>query len=667
MMKLLFALLLSFGLFAESSVSTNNFTYPLNTQNVEYNPVISPNGKYIIFQSNRPGGEGGMDFWLSENKNYRDRTGNPIWMEPVNLRDLNTPGFEGPFSVLFDAEGKPAEIYFTSLPGEKEKRQGRKGHNIYFSKRITGTDNWEIPVHLMDVNSDFDDKMPAISPDGKTLVFSSNRPGGFGGFDLWISDRITAPDAKIESWSNPINLGEKINSSSNEIMPYFHYDGLTLFFSSDRKDENHKYSFYKIDFEEIYDKKEESEAEVSTSTEVKRSVKFKDLMKLPKPFNSAMDDEGVSLTHDGLWVYYASNRDGGEGQFDIYRVRVPEELRKPYLFNLNGLVIDGSEDTMIGVSSTIKIYSDKGLVRVITSKRIGGDISRDNPKNFETQLFTNTLYKIEVSAPDFYPTEFSLDLRGTVGAKKSKYVKIVLMPIKTDDDTEKEPEKDITNDKEKEIDKPVSDEPVVEKKSEQIQIILRDLETKKEIAGGSVRLFTEKLKEGILLQKDKTAFLLDKRPEGAFELLGRSPEYQDETLIIKEGELPLNDKKQIDIFLRKLKESEKIYKTLVYFEFNEYKLLDDHKKVIDKIASFLKINTLDTIEVGGHTDNIASKEFNLKLSQKRADTIKAYLVSKGIDEKRIKAVGYWYSQPQAENDSEEGRAKNRRVGFKKLN
>ena len=162
-------------------------------------------------------------------------------------------------------------------------------------------------------------------------------------------------------------------------------------------------------------------------------------------------------------------------------------------------------------------------------------------------------------------------------------------------------------------------------------------------------------------------FILEKRPDKSFELLGKASGYQDETLIIKEGDYNSSGSITIEIFLRKIKDFEKIYSTVVYYEFNEYKLTTEQIKILDKIAAYLKLNALDSIEVGGHTDNVASKDFNLKLSEKRAELVKEYFVSKGIDAKRITTKAYWYSQPEADNNTEEGRAKNRRVNFRKLN
>ena len=653
---------------------TTHFGFPLNTQNVEYNPIISPNGRYIVFQSNRPGGQGGMDFWLSENKNYKDRTGKPVWMEPVNLNELSTMGFDGPFTIQFDEEGRPKEIYFTSIRTETTGKDGFKGLNIYYTHRESSIDKWSVPEHLNDLNSDFDDKMPAISPDGKYLVFASNRPGGFGEFDLWISERTNLASDPNQKWSRPINIGNKVNSKDNEIMPYFHYDNLTLYFSSDRNDEYHKYNFFGIDMDEKYEKETVIEKSSPANTPNKAIV-WKDVYRLPKPFNSTMDDEGISLTHDGIWVYFSSNRDGGEGLFDIYRSRVPEEMRKPYLFDLSGLVLDGSEETMIGIASTIKIYNEKGVVSVITSERIGGDLAKSNPKNFATKLFTNSLYRIEVSAPDFYPTEFSLDLRGSVGFKKSKYVKIVLMPIKKEEEIAPPVKETKPLDKPTDVSKDTKDAPPTkkdepvkdEKKKEGLIVIVRDHKTKKEILNGSVTVFSEKDKNGIVLKNDKEKFVLEQRPDKSFELLGKAPGYQDETLIIKEGEYNSSTSITIEIFLRKIKDFDKIYNTVVYYEFNEFKLTPEQIKLLDKIVAYLKLNAQDLIEIGGHTDNIAGKDFNLKLSEKRAKLVKEYFISKGIETKRITTKAYWYSQPEADNSNEDGRAKNRRVNFRKLN
>lgn len=243
------------------------FYQPLNTQNVEYNPIISPTGRYLVFQSNRPGGDGGMDIWISENLSFPDRMKLPVWSPPKNFRELNTTNFEGMFSILFDEEEKPYELYFTSVRDKtqadpKKNREGYDGLNIYYTKINPRTGLWSIPNHVSEINSHFEDKMPAISPDGCSMVFSSNRPGGMGGFDLWISKRepitqskeINPDKPKIKCrdgvWQKPISIGMSINSKDDEISPNFHWDGLRLYFSSNRDDKNRKFSFYYSEYNE---------------------------------------------------------------------------------------------------------------------------------------------------------------------------------------------------------------------------------------------------------------------------------------------------------------------------------------------------------------------------------------------------------------------------------
>lgn len=612
-----------------------------------------------------------MDLWISENKNYRNRTGTPSWSEPQNFRELNTPDFEGPFSILFDGDGRPSEIYFTSQKSSVSGRDGLKGLNIYYTKNITGKnpslDKWSPPTHILEINSNFDDKMPSISPDGKSLVFSSNRPGGYGGFDLWVSYRDTTQN----KWMNPVNLGSEINSSGNEIMPSFHFDGATIYFSSDRKDENYKFSFYAADLDDETLLSAEDGVERPKNPNKSPSLpKLRELKRLSIPFNSKYDDEGISLTHDGLWVYFSSNRPGGEGQFDIYRAPITEEMRKPYAFQLSGLVVDGSEDTMIGLDATIKITNEKGLVRLLTSRRIGGDIGSKKPDseitNFKTKLLTNYKYKIEVSSPGFHPNEFLLDLTGNVGFGKSKFVRVVLMPIKEEveeKETKPIPTPTPTNPQGKK-EEPKVDTPTA---STGYRVLLKDFDTKQDLPDGTVKLSTEPQKEGVVLKKGSDgSFLMEKLPPGTFELAGSAKGYGTETLTVAADDKNTRDKKVIEIFLKQVAKKENLFEKIVLFDFSESKLKEDQIPVLGEFLAYLKSNPKDSIEVSGHTDNIDSKEFNTKLSQKRADVVKEYLVSNGIDAKRIITKALWFSQPVSDNGTEEGRAKNRRVTFKNV-
>ncbi len=101
----------------------------------------------------------------------------------------------------------------------------------------------------------------------------------------------------------------------------------------------------------------------------------------------------------------------------------------------------------------------------------------------------------------------------------------------------------------------------------------------------------------------------------------------------------------------------------VFFEFNKAALLPDSYSELNRVADFLKENPSVEIELAGHTDNIGSDEYNLDLSERRAISVKEYLVAQGIADSRLRAKGYGETKPIAPNDYDWGREKNRRVEF----
>ncbi|EMO85224.1 OmpA family protein [Leptospira santarosai] len=658
-------------------LSEKQFGQPLNTQNDEYNPIISPDGRFIVFQSNRPGGEGGMDLWISENVRFLDKDIPAEWTKPVNMNQnireelkrpsapgvrkpnlFNSNAFEGGVSILFDSNNAPSEIYFTSTLNPAVGRSGFEGLNIYRTIKDKKTGRWTDPEHLSEINSNFNDKMPAISPDGNFLIFSSDRPGGYGDFDLWISVR----NPKNGSWSQPKNLGSPLNSSESEILPFIHQDGEQLYFSSNREDERKKFKIFRIflKYKSALDDMLENEEETTEPSKPKYDeipkVDQTSLLLLPKPFNTdkweAYDNEGISFDKDGIWAYISSNRAGGEGQFDIHRFQVPESLRNSYILNFKGLVLDGSEKTMIGLDSTLKIYDGNKPATVITSKRIGGDLTKGNPSNFATTLQTGRVYKVEISSPGFHPQEDILDLRGNIGKNRKIYRTYVLLPIQTGEAKAEETKVEPSDNQ--------------KHSSAAMKVIVADASTKQIIPDAKVTLFTpiNRKGESLVQEPDKKSFSIDRLPESDFELFATAPKYISESINIIQKDVSKNG--TVTIYLRAENDVNPIYNLRVYFEFNKTKITSENKKLLDPLVDYLLKNASDKIEIGGHTDNVASKEYNTRLSAKRARNVYEYLLSKGISEKRMKMRAYWYSQPDADNETETGRAKNRRVGFRKL-
>ena len=605
----------------------SEMSYPLNTAKDDFNPIISPSSKYLLFQSNRVGGKGNFDIWLVENENYKNIEEEPVWRNPINFAPLNTDMFEGGISIRFNENDLPEEIFFTSV--KNTNRSGYEGLNLYYTKRNKSTGNWSEPIHLSEVNSDFDDKMPAISPDGQTLIFSSNRPGGFGKSDLWISYKNT----KTNTWSEPSNLGKDINSSKDEISPYYHYDGKSIFFSSNIDNLNSKYSIYKSDYLEN---------------------NFSKPKRLQFPFNSQNendDDICFSITKDGVWVYFASNRNGFTQGYNIFRAKLPENLRYSYDYTLKGLILDGASEKLIGLETTVTIYEDELPKKIFTSKKIDNQpFETEEITNFETQLSTGKFYRVEIKAPGYYPNRFVLDLRGNIGENKSKYIRVILMPIEEEEKTEVE------------IEKPEIKE---EKKRWFIKVI--DKTSKKMIENVEVTLFSENNRDGTVVFQDAitSLFALKELPKEDFQIFVKSDGYVQETKKVSlENMDSLFENSVIEVELDIIQDDD-IYGSVIYFKFNTAVLDEESKTVLNKIVSHLKRNKDHNIEIGGHTDNIGSKKYNVPLSEKRAEIVKDYLVENGIESNRITIVSYWFSQPVVDNSTEENRARNRRVAFKK--
>jgi outer membrane protein OmpA-like peptidoglycan-associated protein len=102
----------------------------------------------------------------------------------------------------------------------------------------------------------------------------------------------------------------------------------------------------------------------------------------------------------------------------------------------------------------------------------------------------------------------------------------------------------------------------------------------------------------------------------------------------------------------------------IFFDVNKYDLKNESQVELDKLVQLLQDNPTVFIQIGGHTDNIGNDTDNLKLSENRAKSVVNYLISKGIASARLSAKGYGETQPVADNNTEEGRARNRRTELK---
>jgi outer membrane protein OmpA-like peptidoglycan-associated protein len=124
------------------------------------------------------------------------------------------------------------------------------------------------------------------------------------------------------------------------------------------------------------------------------------------------------------------------------------------------------------------------------------------------------------------------------------------------------------------------------------------------------------------------------------------------------------DNYAFDVPMKPIEKGETVVLKIIFFETDKYKLKPESKAELTKLVEFLNNNPTLKIEIGGHTDNVGSKDYNQQLSENRAKSVYTYLIDAGIKAERLSFKGYNFSEPIASNDTEEGRAQNRRTEFK---
>ncbi len=258
----------------------------------DYTPVITADESIMIFTSRREGNVGkNTASYLDQEEEfpmediYQSTKINDKWSEPMNLgTTVNTPDHDA--AIALSPDGNQLFIY----------KDAQKG-DIYLSER-KGLD-WSKPVSLGDkINlPKSSEQSCSITSDGKTLYFSSDRPGGYGGLDIWKSQKIKG------EWTDPQNMGPKINSKEDEDSPFIHPDGITLYFSTKGKNTMGGYDIVRTTLE----KGGWSEPE-----------------NLGYPINSVQNDIYFVLSADNQHGYYASYKEGGYGKHDIYMISMPQ-------------------------------------------------------------------------------------------------------------------------------------------------------------------------------------------------------------------------------------------------------------------------------------------------------------------------------------------------------
>jgi len=476
-------------------LNIKNMGTGINSKMWEYWPGMTIDGKYFLMtrlmglKENRQ-----EDFYQST----RTDTG---WSKAIELPgNINTAKNEGNTSVTPDGKF----IYYTVCEdrnaGNEEVKEGKGSCDIYYSSYSASKNTWSKRVNLGGiVNSTEWDAHPSISADGKSIIFSSTRKGGFGGMDLWISHWVNG------AWTMPENLGSTINTSDNESAPFLHYDGKSLYFSSN--------GHPGVGGQDIFLSRKGADGKWTTP------------VNLGKGINTASEEVGLYVEYSGKKGYFSSDRPGGFGGVDIYSFDLSEDKRPGPVSYVQGTVLD--DETKKEIAGRIEVVDLK-------NKQV---ILRDSAFSFFTTMEPGGNYALNVYRKGylFYSANF-----------------------------QPEPAK---------IDSPYS----------------------------------------------------------------------------------------VVALLKAIKNNQHIVLNNIFFDVDKYDLKPESVSELNAVLALLRANATMEIEIEGYTDNSGLADHNQVLSENRAKSVYGYLVKEGIVSKRIKFKGYGAEKPIADNNTEIGRAQNRRI------
>jgi outer membrane protein OmpA-like peptidoglycan-associated protein len=286
----------------QANYAVNNLS-SVNTPASDIAPVFFDNG--ILFVSDR----GEIDVLNGENAPTSGRAFYAIYYSKKTFekedsitfgkaeklsRTINKEYHNGPVSVTEDgklmAYNRVDHILFIRSKNFVNRPK------IYFSDRKGK--HWSSPKPFVYNSNDYSCAHPALSPDGQTLFFSSDMPGGMGGKDIWMCKK------EGDSWSKPENLGPDVNSPGDEVFPYLRKDGM-LFFSSDGQ---------------------AGLGGLDIFSATKENGKWTNVANQGAPLNSATDDFGISFNADMSRGFFTSDRVGGKGEDDVYSFKVTSKF-----------------------------------------------------------------------------------------------------------------------------------------------------------------------------------------------------------------------------------------------------------------------------------------------------------------------------------------------------
>jgi outer membrane protein OmpA-like peptidoglycan-associated protein len=560
-------------------------------------------------------------------------------------------------AVTFSPDQKA--IYFT----RNNFYGGRAGHGEdglvklkIYTADTDGKGDWNMKGGLPFNSDEYHTAHPSLSRDGKRLYFSSNRPGGFGGMDLYYSD------LQGSTWGPPINLGPVVNTEGNELFPFADQSGRLYFASNGHIGLGGLDVFYTMPGD---------------------AQNWNLPVNLGAPINSNSDDSGIVLGPSGDWGFFASDREGGVGGDDIYgfqKSAVPVEL----------LLADAqTQEPLGGVAVTNSLT---GVTMLSSSDgKVAFDMRAADCANFSFSkkgydAITKNACATQASG-QLNTLKFSLQKQAAYAVQGIIFDMLNGLPAEG-------AQVFLLND----CGKPIPDAQVTTGDGRfRFKLDRECCYTIRAVKDGYIADINEDvctrgvakntvLKHNLSLQpfRDSEGFAMAPsagdvpRPSKALRYNNASGMYEnadgtlatanlDGGLTVKEGVL-YDEGKAVKPKPQEWERGSEGYVVNIYYDYDQASFKSESMGDLEKLWKTMMANPGIQVEIASHTDARGRTEYNQELSQRRADIVVDWLVQKGIDRARLTAKGYGESRPvNACDDSvictEEEYRVNRRTEF----
>lgn len=333
------------------NIIVENLGGTVNTEFDDYNPLINADASLIVFTSNR-----------SSNNHTIYQTDKKL--EIVKKASAGINSNNNNISAGLSVDG---QILFI-----QQTNKFFVGGDIYSSQM--GLDEWETGIKLPKaINSAFNETAASITTDNSTIYFSSDKPGGFGGKDIYKISRL--PNGE---WGESQNLGPIINSPYDEDAPFIHNDNKTFYFSSKGHQNMGGFDLFKAEF---------------TNND------WTNPENLGTPINSVRDETNIVLTADGKVAYYTSTAEGGYGGKDIYKAIINDPPSNTII--LKGIAINNKTKEIVVAKVTLIENNSKKIQGIYKAKGSTGE--------FILLVEPDKTYNVLIEAEGYHPISQELD------------------------------------------------------------------------------------------------------------------------------------------------------------------------------------------------------------------------------------------------------------------